>query len=483
MSNWYSRQFGDTGEFAISISFGGGKSHTWGGLALWVKGRCLTDAVDTGGTFSQTIQWDISDVLVWFRSAAVRLANEEPLPTLGALSSIQDDFRVRDACEWVDLTETAPATLSDENEDDWFLKRSEWRNHHSLRRAAHDVALPNVYFRRLGDRVEVSWDNETWAAPRPDLRFVERRGTEFISASTFAEVLRDVLSDMAVVLRERDSVLSTNLTEPPIDPSDWRWLVHASTAAAIRRDLPDLAAQLDQHALQSRNGIYVPHSKETLVLRQAQLVDRADIDALLEVVRRTPDRAVSSTIRRLTHRSTPSSVQPWKEGYERALEVREVLNWGNKPMPEPKAWLMEQHVEVDERRLPSAITLLSVVTPDERATIATNPRASARRHREVAYGTALAHLLLDVDPIAVDGQWEHWPSAARARAFAVMLQVPSTGVRSLLPGGQVKDVEDVRRIMDHFNSGPAATTHHLRNLRFIPTDERRDDILRELLAS
>ena len=64
-----------------------------------------------------------------------------------------------------------------------------------------------------------------------------------------------------------------------------------------------------------------------------------------------------------------------------------------------------------------------------------------------------------------------------------MLQLPDNGVRSVLRGREVKDASDVRRVMQHFGSGPTTTTYLLRNRRFIASDEKMDDVLRTLLSA
>lgn len=492
MSDWYSRQFGDRSRLAVTVALGHpghDKGHwAWGGIAFWVNERCLTRAVDPDGVVLDAVRWDLLEIFLWLRQSAARLVNEEPFPAL-APSDAYDDAKVRNACDWYDLTDEPPTSLSELEEDEWFLARSEWRRHHALRRAVEGVALPNVYFRRLGDMVEVSWDNETWATPRPGLRFIEQRGTELISARVFSRVIQETLYEVASALNDRNPDHADMLApiaradSCEVKAEDWKWLIHSPTAGAIQRDLPLIAKKLERHVLEERDVAYIPHSNETLALRHARLVDPVDIEALLEAAQTSPSRPMSRALSRLTNRSIPSTIKPWEEGYARALEVREAFGWGKEPMPNPESWLVEQHVALHKRTLPGDVTLVSTVTADERAAITINPASNSRRRRETAYGTALAHVLLDVDRVAVDGVWEHWPSAARARAFAIMLQLPDDGVRDILPGRTVKDASDVRLVMQHFSSGPVVTARHLRNRKFIASNDRRDEIIRELLAS
>lgn len=492
VSDWFSRQFGERSRFAITVSLGEpghGKSHSaWGAIALWLNERCLTRAVDTDGIVHDAVRWDLLEIFLWLRKSAARLVNEEPFPALAA-SEAYDDVRIRDACDWYDLTDDPPTTLSEQEEDDWFLARSEWRGHHALRRAVEGVALPNVYVKRLGDFVEVSWDNVTWETPRPGLRFIEQRGMDLISARLFSKVVQETLHTVASALKDRnpmdaDALASiTGVNSCAVAPEDWKWLVHSPTAETIQRDLPGIAEMLKRHVVERSEVAYIPHCAETLILRHARLVDPGEIEALLDAAQVTSQHRMSNALLQLVNRRIPSTSKPWDEGYAKALEVRDALGWGNNPMPNPETWLREQHVALRKVLLPSEVALVSTVTPDERAAVTINPASNSRRRRETAYGTALAHLLMDVDRVAVDGAWEYWPSAARARAFAIMLQLPDDGVREILPGRTVKDAADVRRVMLHFSSGPIVTARHLRNRKFIASDDKRDDIIRELLVS
>jgi len=110
---------------------------------------------------------------------------------------------------------------------------------------------------------------------------------------------------------------------------------------------------------------------------------------------------------------------------------------------------------------------------------AVNPGADSSLRRETGLAAALGHILMDPVPFSVDGPWEHWPSAARARAFGAMLLMPEGGLRDLLSGKTVIDAADVARVMERFGTGPHATTYHLKNLGFID-EERRAAVLREL---
>ncbi|MBI4700716.1 MAG: hypothetical protein HY744_06060 [Deltaproteobacteria bacterium] len=486
---WYARQFGDREHFAVSFSFGRDPHSLgdapvdagWGGLSMWVRGRCLTRNVSGEGDVCDEVRWALTGILHWLTEVAVRLINEEPFP---AETSKQ---HVADGCDWFNAAEIPLLSLSEGEEDAWFLRRSDWRQHHALRRAALDAALPNVVIRRLGDCLEVSWDNLTWAAPRPHLSFVEQRGVELVDAAQAASDLRAALSDATTALADRYPLpeladLAAAASGAPAAIDDWRWLVHQETARVIDEELVDLRDDLRRLAQASRRGAYVPHTAETLVLRQARVVSADEISALVDLARCAAPEPMADAICGLVRPSRASSVEPWRDGYEQARQVRDALEWGDEPIDDLGAWLTANRVSVVRRGLCSSIDLVATRTDDLRGSMALNSAASSALRREIAQAAAFGHLLFDFTSTAVDGPWEHWPSAARARAFAAMLLLPDEGVRSVLPRGRAIDASDLRRVMGRFGTGPYATTYHLHNRGFIGSDERRDELLRQMLA-
>jgi len=477
MSDWYSRQFGDRDQFAISFALGRdphagkGESPSWGGFELWVEGRCLTRSVSSEDGVADAVRWHMAPLLRWLATVGSRLVNEEPFP----LATMRD--QVRDGCDWFLATDTAPSQLTEEEEDAWFDRRSEWRRDHALRHADPSVAVPNVVIRRLGHDLEVSWDNERWGSPRPGLRFVESRGTAMIPAQPAARALFDAVLDLAAQLPgdllDADSIEAKG--------SAWRWLIHPETADVIRSEWPALDKRLARRARAQASGFFVPHSAETLVLRQTCLTRLADVKTLLGVAESVGDQPLSDSFMAAVDPSTPSTVEPWLEGYERATDLRARMGWGDDALPNLRAWLKRHNAHVERKRLPKAIDLASLRREDRRGGIVLNSAAKAGLRREMGLGTALGHMLMDHDAVTVGGQWEHWPSAARARAFSVMLALPDDGVRDALRGHRAVDIEAVGSVMKRFGTGPYATTYHLRNRNFI-SDEERITLLTQLVA-
>jgi len=481
MNEWYQRQFGDRGQFAVLVALGvdphpGGRAErdlAWGTLELWADGRCLTRNVSDNGV-SDGVRWTLWPVLEWLLGVGLRLVNEDPYPRLSK------SLDVPDACAWYDAT-LHPPMLDDDAEKRWFLRRSEWRHHHALRRAAEDVALPNVVFRRLGDDTEISWDNAAWSTSHRGLDFVERRGQRLVPADTFAGVVTSALVDVLRALAERSGEprvqeLHRQAAALGAAAEDWKWLVHRPTAEVIRDQMPHLARRLDSAVSAHAAGIYVPHTPETHVLRLVRLERVADVEAVLHASQRLPDQPVHAALEALV-RPRPAAIErPWEEGNEYAEVVRDALGWGIDPLPNLARWMSAQGVAVPEQDLglPPVVSVLAGRSDDVRALVHVNPRGASKVKRETGLATALGHVLLDDAPVTMDGEWEHWPTAARARAFGVALTLPEDGVRDLLGGAGRVGPDEIRGLMDRYGSGAFATAYRLKNLGLISREEARE---------
>lgn len=478
MNDWYQRQFGERDAFALVISLGvdphpsGRVQHdtAWGSLEIWAAGRCLTRSVSDSGV-SAGVRWTLLPVFEWLLDVGLRLVNEDPYPRFSK------GIDVPDGTAWFDAT-LSPPMLDAQAERRWFLRRSEWRHHHALRRAAEDVALPNIVFRRIGDHVEVSWDNATWATSRNDLDFVERRGRELVPADLFASVVQTALTAVleALALRTGDTHLrdlSQRAQELRATPQDWRWLIHRPTASVIRAEMPELADQLDNLTRSHLAGLYVPHTPETQLLRLVRLDRREDIQAVLRASSLMPQHPVEAALQALIRPRAAATDRPWEEGNEYAETVRDAMGWGSDPVPDLGPWMCAQGMAVPSQDLgiPPAVSVFSERTDDARALVHVNPRGISKMKRDTGLATALGHILLDDNPVAMDGEWEHWPTSARARAFGVALTLPEDGVRDLLQSTQSIGAPEMHRLMKHFGAGALATTYRLKNLGLISREE------------
>lgn len=479
VDDWYQRQFGDRADFALTFSLGPEsqpsgveeRDATWGALEIWARGLCLTRSVADGAVHNG-IRWSLYPIWEWMLEVGVRLINEDPYPRFSR------GIDVPDGSAWFDAT-VSPPVLNPEEEERWFLRRSEWRHFHALRRSALDVALPNVVFRRLGDSMEISWDNEAWSSVRRGLTFVERRGRVVVDASRFTAVLSEALVDVTKKVAQRVpnpllDALHLKAAQAKAKADDWRWLVHRPTAEVILQSIPELGEKLAQHVSARATGLFVPHTSETQLLRLVRVETADEVRKLLAAEKILPAAPADAELMTLVRPSPASSERPWEEGNEYAEYVRERLGWGTAPLPDLADWLKQKGfgVEGGDLGLPPAISVFSERTVDNRAALHVNPRGGSSRKKETGLATALGHVLLDDAPFSVDGDWEHWPTSARARAFGVALTLPEEGVRRALAGKTSIGVSEVRELMSNFRAGPLATTYRLKNLGLISVDDQ-----------
>ena len=152
--------FGDKSSFALELchipeSVVGptpeDSSSSWGEWRLWVadinlcKFRLETpDGVDE----VEEVQWFLAPLFKWIVENWMPLLHEKRLPTEGRLG----DSRPRSArAAYLAMLESAG------DDFDRFSPWQNWAKRHSLRSAAEGGILPDVFFQRIEDDIELSW--------------------------------------------------------------------------------------------------------------------------------------------------------------------------------------------------------------------------------------------------------------------------------------------------------------------------------------
>lgn len=480
--SWYARQFGDTSRFAVKLSFSEDPhpvpglrrdlAGSWGALEIWARGRCLTRSTDNEGGQSDGVVWYLLPFLEWIAQSASRLLNEEPFPRRIAREDVPN------ACVWLDQSEEPALTLTEDEEESWFESRSSWRERHALRSGFQDAAFPMVLIRRAGDNIEVSWDNRKWGTSRPTVTFSEAEGTALVEAEHVVHPLAELLTDVPRALAARAPTPRLNRLLERISKMlgsqpDWRWLLHEDTVRVLE-DMPEIHSKLSDSG--STKGLLARHTELTHLLRSVRATRPRDIEKLADALSLSGNGL--SDLERYRSPSIPDPDEPWGEGYEAAIQLRENLGWGSEPLPNLGNWLDEMGTRHHARDMGEQVDLVSVIRNGHSYFVA-NPDTGRGRRQTIALPTGLGHLLMDPEGASVDGTWEYWPQAARARAFAAMLLMPEEGVRRVLRKAGGPTVDGVKRVMDVYGTGARAATWHLFNIKIID-DEERESILLEL---
>lgn len=186
---------GSTDRFAVEVAFmrdpdegrhaSGDVASSWGQLKIYVDGKNLCEARDSSGTLLDGVLWYLEPALAFFVRNWEPLLHQGRLPVLPrtGLSAATQMAHTEVPSGARDLG----AFLS------WHEHWSHFYVRHALCAGREGGIFPNVWFRRILDDVEISWDNDSNPAEQP-IRFLERRGEGLVSAREFADVLGGILA-------------------------------------------------------------------------------------------------------------------------------------------------------------------------------------------------------------------------------------------------------------------------------------------------
>lgn len=472
----FQQLFGDTKTFGLSIGFCDDPApprgiepsvlRSWGTLEIWLDGICLTQHTQPDGSGGTAIAWYLLPLLEWLDGNAIELLNREPF----AYPIRREEGGT--ALAWLDsASEGLPAKATDWNEEEWFNERYSFWKSHALRAAMPGAACPHVVFHRVGDDIEVAWDNEGAPPPRPGLQYAHSRGARLVNGLQVAEALRSAVRGACAWL-SKNGVL-TNLRghlangQGP-DADAWQCLLPRRTA--------ELASQHEKLREEMASaipvsGAFVPHTLASSLLRAIEVKDAKVLDDVAAFASRPPP-ASADAVWALRAMTPAPRWDAWRSGYVAAQAVRERLGWGVGPVPDLRAKLGGLGVEVSDTALPSGVACAAIAFrsgPPRLVIGGTGQMSPAMR-----LATGFGHLLLDSPPErdfgVVSSAWMDAPTVARAKAFGAMLLMPEERCREI-----AKQVADpgtlVQRVMQTFTTTRRVTAWHLYHLRLIDEDD------------
>ena len=186
--------FGDKKDFAIGYElsdknlYGDGVNNTIGTLQCWVNG------VDTLAYKYNEKELQFKGILYYivdwlFRKMEFYLGYDMfPLPVEGNTA--------------VELIEHSAVDVEDDLEQDlWYIARDRWKSNHSWFSVVSDAPLSGMYFRRVGDRIEISWSNDFWK--NRGIEFLSSNGSYCMDKEKFKAVLFEFLQAVASDFSER----------------------------------------------------------------------------------------------------------------------------------------------------------------------------------------------------------------------------------------------------------------------------------------
>ena len=204
MSIRWERFAGDTSSFAVRLAFhrdpdeGAGATpemtESWGALQIWVRGKNLCAHIDQGETLLSS-HWYLLPLLEWLSANWDPLLHEER-PPAGRTD-------IHTAADVSGLAAAMTYLSGDDNGQlDEFGEQFDWQERHALRAASDGGIFPDVRLRRFRDQVEISWAARTVPGAE-DVQFLSPEGVDYVSPTTVAQPLYEVLECAAEWLREQ----------------------------------------------------------------------------------------------------------------------------------------------------------------------------------------------------------------------------------------------------------------------------------------
>lgn len=126
-------------------------------------------------------EWDLEDIVEWFETnlESIQFEDDYPVPVEGSsgveLYRNSFDFDTED----------------DEKFDEWYDKVQEWSFKHSWFSARAGSFLADVYFRKIKDQIEISWDNNGLF---DNITFIQSSGVYRIETKMFKKVIERFIS-------------------------------------------------------------------------------------------------------------------------------------------------------------------------------------------------------------------------------------------------------------------------------------------------
>ena len=453
------------------------ESASWGWFRLTIGGVNVCQHIANGKILDR-VDWYMLPVIEWFVENWDPLLHEVRLPV-----SMSDAQTARDA-----IRRFTPGD-DDELNDAVF----DWRERHALRAAAPGAIVPDVFLKRTGDHIELSWGHARLAGAPLDLRFLAASEYRLLEPRQAAETLYDSFNFLTNELVERlpnNSRLQTlalAMKELKLPRSLQRTAWIAGVGKSVKASAEKLTAwsSLLPSAFKS---LIEPVAEELVVSRTPAAVlmfgtlspevSEQDVSVLLGVLE-------NATLLTEQKPSLPDSstfiigVTPWEGGYELALHTRNQMQLSDEVYKIDIDKILEEysirqtHVELSDSKIRaiaiSGETFAPTITMNDLSRF--NDTDPGRRF---TLAHELCHILYDrgigVQLAVASGPWAPAVIEKRANAFAAMFLMPLEACSKLLHQYSVTGTtraETITAIANTFGTSRMATLHHLHNIDLV----------------
>jgi Zn-dependent peptidase ImmA (M78 family) len=389
-------------------------------------------------------------------------------------------------------------TAQDDEGAEEYDKVQAWWQRHALKAADSSALYPDVYFRRLGDDIEVSWTGRQPSYAPDGFRFTLSPGVASLAVAEVAEPLWQALNWF---ITTHEATTTNDLESVQQLQQQVAKLQHISTQELEAGYLPVQLLAMVETAKRKYGAVWesirVPSIPAISLLDSPVLmfggvrpdIAAEDVDTLVNFLRSHVGGHDSQQLMELVDTSIGAPITaPFAEGYDLADDLLERLDLpGDSAFVDVAAILKTLKIAVEDQELQTdSIRGVAVAGASFSPGILVNTRSQFNK-TEVGRRFTLAHELFHVlydraraSCVAhASGPWALPGIEKRANAFAAMLLMPPGLVRkSLLQmDSEHIDSESIADAAQSIRVGRSALIEHLYNLNMI--DEMERDGLRE----
>ena len=481
--------FGDKAHFAIELR------HTpdtltdiepetsrgsWGEWRLWVANINLCEfCLESNGELVelQEVRWFLAPLFVWLVENWMPLLHEKRLPVGGRFG----ESRPRSArAAYLSMVESAG------DDFDRFRTWQAWGNRHALRAAAEGGILPDVFFQRMEDEIEISWGDRVQPGAE-SAAFVLEDGSARASVDGVASACYSAVEWFLELPEVQQcswfNSLSKNWSEVRSQPAGipaLSWYLDCSPepkslTTTFLSAMKKLKKQLEfpgSHCWLS------PLSPPIAMFGDLEpdISDGAAARLLAEYFDAQSDVGISSKLSDLISEEPAwSATSPWNNGYSLALEVLDEADPDSgSARTELEVLLKELGIQVRDVELgKSGPRGVAFAGSGLRPTILVNIENLKNKHngRRFTLAHELCHILFDQSKakplVHCSTPWASPSVEQRANAFAAMMLMPPYRARRPLAENVEELKHGIELMAKRMRVGRVALKRHLSNINQI----------------
>jgi len=452
----------------------------WARLALWVRERCLTKAVETDlDRVVHGVHVPLLPIADWLvRNIRAIAFEESPMRFPGGVD-LHDVIR-----SWDDAP--PPSGLDNER---WEEERYEWYSRHFMLAGAQGAMLPDLALVRADGRLWLSWSRTRYSGPR-SLEYLEPAGMEAVAWEGAVSAIEEFAGYVA------SEVARTGVDPQPAWVGMDRPLAAALTCTALEAVqwiAPEAASWLPEIGVAPASA-----PEESVALQALRDLDlRSGHEGVVDSLRRleceTRKPAHRTSLPEMRSKLSGNATEVETVGRDAARFVRR--EWGLDGRPASEAFLKSRLDELGARvETPSSGGASNWTAVGARrdggalVVLFKNRRTEKDWARRMELARAIGHLLLDAETSkgalgAASSATASGPRRRRSGAFAAELLLPTQGVVEILAGRDPGEPGAFQEIMDRYSVGARATAYHLWNQRLFLSEEDRDRLIDEFAST